>query len=1163
MNIFNKLLNENQNFKKLINDINNNISPILATGVIDTQKAHLMAGAAKSLEASSLIIAGSELKAKEIYNDLKFFTGHNVMFYPSKDIIFYWADVKSLDIIKERFNILSKLILGENVTIVLSVEALFDRLVPMDILKGFITEIKTGDDIDIEELSKKLVLMGYERCEMVEGQGQFAIRGGIIDIFSPVCENAVRIELWDTEVDSIRFLDIHSQRSIENTDNVKLYPMRELVYTDDMVDTAIENIRKELEGYKNAPDKIKMIVEETVEKLSEQRSFSGVDKYIEYFYGDDTCTLLDYMPKNTLYFIDEPTRVKDHSEFILKEFTDSIENRIDKGYMLPSAMKMVYTYDDILQILSDKNTILLANMLHSVPYFSPKDILDFKVKSTALVKNDLNMTAEDLGYMCSNGYRIVFLAGGHTRCERMLEELTERGLNAVYSEDIDNIEIKPGMIYIARGSITRGFEYTLTKFAIVSENDVLGEERKQRKRRKKRKDGAVIENIADLKIGDYVVHENHGVGIYRGIEQIVTDGISKDYIKIGYAKEDVLYVAINQMDMVQKYIGGEATKPKLNRLGTSGWEKAKARAKQAAYKLAYDLVELYAKRQEAHGYVYSKDTVWQKEFEEDFEYTETEDQLLAIEDVKRDMEEGKVMDRLVCGDVGFGKTEIAIRAAFKTVQDGKQVAYLVPTTILARQHYLNFKERMESYPINVEMLSRFRTPAQQKEVVKKLKNGECDIVIGTHRILSKDMEFKDLGLVIVDEEQRFGVNHKEKLKALQKDVNVLTLTATPIPRTLHMSMTGIRDMSILEEAPHNRLPVQTYVMEYDPEFVKDAIHRELARNGQVYYLYNRVQNIDTVASKLQELIPEAKIEYAHGQMSKNELEDIMMRFMDNDINVLVCTTIIETGLDIPNVNTIIISDADKMGLSQLYQLRGRVGRSHRTSFAYLLYERDKVLQTEAEKRLQTIREFTEFGSGFRVAMRDLEIRGAGNILGAEQHGHMDSVGYEMYCKLLNEAVRELKGETVEVDFETFIELKLNAYIPYGYISNEEQKLDMYKKISKISSQSDYYDVQEEFEDRFGNIPRAVNNLLDIAVIKARAHNLGITNIAQKNNKAILTFKADAKVKGERVIELIKENKGKVLFTNTAAKPSLTVNIKNDNDILKELDFVIGYLELGL
>lgn len=1158
MSIFYKLLKENTNFNILTEDLKHNNTPVMTTGVIDTQKSHLIASISEHFGSSSVIITSSELRAKEIYSDLRFFSNQDVYLYPSKDIIFYWADVKSLDIVKTRFNIISKLIKGEKITVVLSVEALFDRLIPLDVIKKFITEIKLGDDINIDELSKKLILMGYERCDMVEGQGQFAIRGGIIDIFSPVHENAVRIELWDTEVDSIRYLDIKSQRSIENTDSITLYPMRELVYEDEAVEKAIENIEAELKGFKKASDKIKIIMEETIERLRENRSFSGVEKYIQYFYGDNTVTLLDYFTDDTIVYVDEPSKTKDHSSFVLNEFSDSIENRIDKGYMLPSALHMVYTYDDIVQKLKDKKTVLLSNILHSAGDFRVKNIIDFKVKASSISKNDLNMAAEDLSFLCNRNYRVIFLAGGHTRCERILSELVDRNLNAAYVEDIDSLEPEPGIVYVARGSIRHGFEYTLTKFAIVSENDVLGEEKHtSRKKKKKKKDGAAIENISDIKIGDYVVHENHGVGVYKGIEQIVTDGVSKDYIKIGYAGDDVLYVAINQMDVVQKYIGGEATKPKLNKLGSSSWEKAKSKAKQAAYKLAYDLVELYSKRQEAKGYTYSKDTVWQREFEEDFEYTETDDQLLAIEDVKSDMESGKVMDRLICGDVGFGKTEVAIRAAFKTVQDGKQVAYLVPTTILAKQHYLNFAARMEHYPINVEMLSRFRTPAQQKNIIKGLKAGNIDIVIGTHRILSKDIEFKDLGLVIVDEEQRFGVNHKEKLKALRENVNVLTLTATPIPRTLHMSMTGIRDMSLLEEAPHNRLPVQTYVMEYDPEFVRDAIHRELARDGQVYYLYNRVQTIDTVASEIQKLVPEARVAFAHGKMSKNELESIMMDFMDKNIDVLVCTTIIETGLDIPNVNTIIISDADKMGLSQLYQLRGRVGRSHRTSYAYLLYERDKVLQSDAEKRLQTIREFTEFGSGFRVAMRDLEIRGAGNLIGAEQHGHMDSVGYEMYCKLLNEAVKELKGDEVAKEFETLVELKLNVYIPNSYIPNEEQKLDMYKKISNISNQSDYYDVQEEFEDRFGPIPRAVNNLLNIALIKAKAHSIGATNITQRNDKVLIVLNPDANIDVQRLMELVKERRNKVLFTNTPAKPYITIKI--ENDLLKDIDDVLNYL----
>lgn len=1156
MNIFYDFLKENKNFNKLKNYISDKLhTPVLASGVIDTQKAHLIAGLNLEFNNSSIVITNSELKAKEIYNDLKFFMKDKVMLYPAKDVIFYWADVKSLDIIKQRFEIISKILNGEKIAVVLSAEALFDRLVPANIFKEFIFDINTGDQIDINEVCQKLVLMGYERCEMVEGQGQFALRGGILDIFSSVNTHAVRIELWGDEVDSIRILDTVSQRSIENAKSIKIYPMRELVYHNEDVEKAIDNIKSELKAIKNKSDQLKISTDEAIEKLSTLRSFSGVEKYFTYFYSE-TSTLIDYFD-NPIIFIDEPNRVQEHCKFITNEFVNSIESRIDKGTMLPNQLNMIYTYDDIIVKVENNTSVLMTSLMTTLNDYKPKELVDFQVKATALVKNDMNLIAEDLGYLCKNDYKIIFLAGGHTHCERMLLDLQERGLSAVYLENIDNVQIQQGIIYITRGSLSHGFEYIRDKFAVVSEKDAFSESKKsKRKQKSKSKDGIAIQNISDLKVGDYVVHENHGIGIFKGIEQIITDGVSKDYIKIGYAKEDVLYVAINQMDMVQKYIGGEATKPKLNRLGGASWEKAKARAKQAAYISAKELVELYAERQKVHGFKYSADTLWQREFEEEFEYDETDDQLTSIAEIKEDMESGKVMDRLLCGDVGFGKTEVAIRAAFKTVQDSKQVAYLVPTTILARQHYMTFAERMENYPIHIEMMSRFRTPKQQKETIENLKTGKTDIVIGTHRILSKDMNFKDLGLVIIDEEQRFGVKHKDKLKELRKNVNVLTLSATPIPRTLHMSMTGIRDMSVLAEPPNERIPIQTYVLDYDPECIKDAIHRELARNGQVYFLHNRVTNIAETTAKLQALVPEARFAFAHGQMSQRELEDIMMDFMDGEIDVLVCTTIIETGLDIPNVNTIIISDADRMGLSQLYQLRGRVGRSTRTSYAYLMYARNKVLNTDAEKRLQTIKEFTEFGSGFRVAMKDLEIRGAGNLLGAEQHGHMDSVGYELYCKLLNEAVMELKGETVVTEFETLIDIKLNAFIPPAYIASEEQKLEMYKKISLISNLDDYYDVQEELEDRYGDIPRAVNNLIDVAYVKAEAHKIGAVNVKQIKDKVLIYFKTDANVSGEKLMKLIGESRGRILFTSTGGEPYLTYKLKDEKHILDEIKTLI-------
>ena len=1151
MDVFKTLLDENREYKRLSRAVAEGCQTVLATGTEDGQKAHIIYGIACERDTNLLVITGSELKAKELVCDLGCFLKGDVCLYPSKDIIFYSADVKSPEIIKKRFDILSRLINGEHLTVVLSIEALFDRLVKPEIFKNYIFSLKTGDTIPLEELERRLVFMGYERCDTVEGQGQFAVRGGIIDIFSTVSDNAVRIEFWGDEIDSMRIMDPTSQRSVENTENIKIYPMRELVYGEEEIAHAIAALKAELKAYKKAPDRIKEITAEAIERLTEQKSFPGVDKYIQYFY-DECATLLDYMGSDTLIFIDEPSRVSEHSDFTLNEFTQSIENRIDTGYMLPGQLKMVYTYKDILFKLDNRQKVLMTSLIQTIKDFKPKELIDFKVKSSHISKNNMDSLTEDLKYMCSAGYRIIFLAGGRARCERLEGELKSRDIPALYMENTESLIPSCGTVYILRGSLTHGFEYFEDKAAFITDNELRGEERKKR-RRKKKNDATAINNFAELKVGDYVVHENYGIGIFRGIEQITTDGVSKDYIKLGYQGEDVLYIAINQLDVLQKYIGGDNAKPKLNKLGSGAWSKAKHKAKQAAMILAQDLVDLYALRQTASGHVYPEDTVWQTEFEEAFPYEETEDQLNAIADVKADMEQGKVMDRLICGDVGFGKTEVALRAAFKTVQDGFQVAYLVPTTILARQHYQTFASRMDGYPITVDMLSRFRTPKQQRETVKSLESGMTDIVIGTHRLLSKDIAFKKLGLVIVDEEQRFGVSHKEKLKELKKNVNVLTLTATPIPRTLHMSLAGIRDMSILEEPPGDRLPIQTYVMEYNPEFVKDAVHRELARGGQVYYLHNRVANIAEAANRLQELLPEASIAYAHGQMGEKELEQVMSDFLDREIDVLVCTTIIETGLDIPNVNTIIISDADKMGLSQLYQLRGRVGRSTRTAFAYLMYRRDKVLSEISQKRLRTIREFTEFGSGFRIAMRDLEIRGAGNLLGAEQHGHMDSIGYELYCKLLDEAVRQLKGDEVAESFETLIEITVNAFIPSDYIEVEEHKLDMYKKISVIGSKEDFYNVQDELEDRYGDIPSSVANLLEIAYIKALLHKRGAIKVSQRKDKVIINFKQNPDIDTARLMHLIKAYEGRLLFTGgTDAGGYLTYKLQNERDVLPEL-----------
>lgn len=1144
---------ELESYHQLLTDIQQKQTPVLTTGVIDVQQTHLIYSISAHLNRPALVITHSELRAKEIGEDLRFFQ-KNVYHYPAKDIIFYSADVHSQDIIRKRFLVTDALMKGERPTIVLSIEALFDRLMEKESFVPYILELKSGDVLKIENLVKRLVYMGYERTELVEGHGQFAVRGGILDVFSPTEENPIRVEFWDDEIDSIRIMDAFSQRSIENTEKARLFPMRELVFEEEIAERAADRILKEYKQRKAEYEKKGMEEEaailtesigEMVERIREEKNFSGIIRFISFFYNH-TVSLLDYLEKDTILFYDEPQRIAKHAENISYEFGESITSRIAKGYLLSSQKDLIFQYGEILQEANQFSQVLLTTISQSTPDFKWKDAVSFSVKATSSFQQRMDLFCEEISCLREEAYRIVILAGAQTRCERLVSELYERGIEAAYVPDLARTKLEKGTVIVSRGKLSHGFQYQTIRFAIFSEKELFGEGMK-RQRTKKKKKGAKIESFTDLKMGDYVVHDNHGIGIFQGLEQIVVDGINKDYIKIGYSDGGNLFVPVSQMDLIQKYIGSDSANPKLNKLGGQDWNKAKNKVRAAVAILAEDLVALYAKRQAAKGYVYSKDNLWQKEFEETFPYEETEDQLSAIEDVKRDMESTKVMDRLICGDVGYGKTEVAIRAAFKAVQDGKQVAYLVPTTILAQQHYHTFVQRMANYPIRIDLLSRFRSAKQQKETLQDLSKGYVDILIGTHRILSKDVVFKNLGMVIVDEEQRFGVSHKEKLKTMKENVDVMTLTATPIPRTLHMSLAGIRDMSILEEPPSERHPIQTYVMENNPEFVRDAIHRELSRGGQVYYLHNRVSNISETALRLQNLVPEANIAYAHGQMTERELESIMKDFIEGEIQVLVCTTIIETGLDISNVNTIIIQDADHMGLSQLYQLRGRVGRSNRIAYAYLMYKKDKVLQEVAEKRLQTIKEFTEFGSGFKVAMRDLEIRGAGNLLGAEQHGHMEAVGYDMYCKLLDEAVREQRGEIVEEEFETSVDLNINAFIPSYYISNEEQKLEVYKKIAQISNQDDYFDIQEEIEDRYGNLPRSVSLLLEVVLLKAEAHRKDILSISQKQKNILITFKSDAKIDPVAITSLVAAKKGSYLFT-VAANPYITIKIKEKEKI---------------
>ncbi len=1150
-----KPLYELNSFNSLLENLKNNTT-ILANDIAEGQKSHLINAINEHFNNSSLIIAPDELSAKKTFNNLQYFLNDKVVFYPAKDIIFYNADVKSVDIVKERFKAINKLVNNENITVILSIEALFDRLTPLEIFKKFILNLKVGNSISLDELSEKLNSMGYKRCSIVESEGQYSVRGGILDLFIPSFQTAFRLEFWGDEIDSIRSLDSFSQRSVEKVESIEILPVREFVFDDDTLKKALKSIDVEFneqlnnfkkKGLNNEFENLSKTFNEVIEELQETKTAKGLEGLINFFYNDKT-TLLDYLNDNTTIYIDDPKKVSEQAFNSLSEFTSSLESRILNGYMLKSQMKSINNYTEILNGFNNFNVVLLSSMTQTIKDFSPKHILNFETKMTPSYNGKLDLLIDDIKYYKDNEYKIVVLSGNKHSAYRIKEELMRENIISNYVDDLYNVNIESNTIFVSKGVISRGFEYPTIKFVVISDNDLFGQNKVVKKRKKKQ--GKAIQNFTDLKVGDYIVHMNHGIGVFKGIEKIITNGKTKDYIKLGYKDGGNLFLPTEQLDLVQKYSSSDSVAPKIDKLGSDKWSKTKAKTQKAVEVMAEELIQLYAKREKTKGYQYSEDNIWQKEFEETFIYTETDDQMDAINDVKRDMESTKKMDRLICGDVGFGKTEVAIRAAFKAVQDGKQVAYLVPTTILAQQHYNTFIERMSSFPITIELLSRFRTPKQQKETKEHLKTGYCDIIIGTHAILSKTIEFKDLGMIIVDEEQRFGVKHKEKLKEMKNNVDILTLSATPIPRTLHMSLTGIRDMSLLEEAPVDRTPIQTYLLERNFDFIKDAINRELARNGQIYFVHNRVQSIDEVTNELRSIIPDATIEFAHGKMSERELENIMASFINREIDILVCTTIIETGLDISNANTIIIDNSDHMGLSQLYQLRGRVGRSKRNAYCYLLYERNKSLNEIAEKRLKTIRDFTEFGSGFKIAMKDLEIRGAGSLLGMQQHGHINAVGYDMYCKLLDDAVRKLKGEKVEEITETSIDMNISAFIPTKYIENEMQKLEIYKKISLITDIDKLYEVEEEIEDRFGDIPTAVRNLLDVALLKSTASKIGISSISQKAKGTILTFTQDAKVDIAKIQELVENNRS--IKFSVINNPTLNIADKVDINSLIEM-----------
>ncbi len=1145
MNALEQALREHGEYIRLEESLKKNKNASLGvSGCKDSDKINII-NALSSGYKYTVIVTNDAKKAREMYEDFAIYN-KNVILYPAKDFLFLNAEIHGNYIISERLNVIKNIIENNDSIIITTIDGLMDKLIPVEIIEENVIMISSQDSLDLEEVKSKLVNMAYERVSQVQGPGQFAMRGEILDIFPVTEESPVRIDLWGDEIDSIKYFDVESQRSIENIEDITIYPACEYIMDRDTMLKGIEKIKADEKKVESAFRKkmeiesghrISVIIKEFLEMLRINPAGASVDSYINYFY-DDLSTLEDYLNNsNTLYVLDEPVKLKEKSTAVFKEFKESMVSRLEKGYILPGQTKVLNDYKAVIDMMKRMPKVSFFSINNRAKELAITETFQIDSRSVVSYNNSLEILAKDLKSYRKKNYRVLILASSTTRAKRFADGLWDYGIEAIFSDNKDRV-LKPREVIVMSGNVRQGYEYPLVNFVVITQTDIFGKERHKKKKHKSRFQGRHVQDFNELSVGDYVVHENHGLGVYRGVEKIEVDGVFKDYIKIEYAGNSNLYILATQLDMLQKYAGADTEKvPKINKLGSQEWYKTKYKVKGAVKDIAKELVELYSARQNRQGFAYSKDTVWQKEFEETFPYEETSDQLKAIEETKLDMESHKIMDRLICGDVGYGKTEIAIRAAFKAVQDGKQVAFLVPTTILAKQHYNTFVQRMKNYPVRIDMLSRFRTSKEVDETIKGLKSGEVDIVIGTHKILNKSIKYKDLGLLIVDEEQRFGVTHKEKLKEIKQNVDVLTLTATPIPRTLHMSLAGIRDMSVLEEAPVDRVPIQTYVMEYDKEIIREAINRELARGGQVYYVYNRVNNIQDVAMNLQSLLGDANVVYAHGRMPKGELEQIMFDFVQGDIDVLVSTTIIETGLDISNVNTIIIHDADRFGLSQLYQLRGRVGRSGRTAYAFMLYKRDKILKEEAEKRLKAIREFTELGSGFKISMRDLEIRGAGNVLGAQQHGHMAAVGYDLYCKLLNEAVMTLKGEEVLDEFETKIDLDVDAYIPSSYIKNEMQKLNVYKRIASIESEEDYFDMQDELMDRFGEMPKNVMNLLSIAYVKAMAHKAWVTEITNvkasrdTNWKNVIKIEMypQAKIKVEEIPKLIESYKGKLKF----------------------------------
>ena len=1144
MNSLVKVVPNVKKYKTYLEDVKNKINPMMISGLTDSGKVHLAYSTCFYAERPICIVTYNELQAKKIIKDLAYFED-SIEYFPKKEILAYDYLTESKDSLFERIEVLNNIINKKARIIVTTVEAVMQPMIAKETLYKNLLKLKVGQELNLDKLKETLINLGYERYDVIEGKGQFSIRGGIVDI-AVNSKSGVRIELWGDEIDSIRKFNILTQRSTDMLEETSIYPAFEYV-----LENSIDQVCKKIEESKYA-GVLNDIAEEDIEQIKSGDYISKIDKYFTFFYNKQE-SILDYLDKDCIVFLDEISKIKARSENIIKDNETILKGLVEKRKIPIQILEQTMDYIKVIDKTKEKQTIYLENkeigFTDVQSMHAKRNGYSFSYREVNFFRSSMDLLFEELQKANKKSKQTVVLCGNYDNAKKLSKLLEEKNIKYTLDENLET-DIVPGVTVLTSGTISTGFEsYDLNLLVISASELFVSREKKRTRLSQSFKEGETI-IFSDLKIGDYVVHKTHGIGEYIGVNTIKADGVTKDYIKVKYKDNDILYVPISSLDNIRKYIGAEKGAPKINRLGSKDWEKTKARVKNNLREVARELIELYAKRQHSKGYSFSKDTIWQKEFEDSFPYVETDDQLRCIEEVKKDMEAEKPMDRLLCGDVGYGKTEVAIRAAFKACMDQKQVAYLVPTTVLAQQQYESFKERMEKFPIRVDVLNRFRTPKEQKQILEKLEKGELDVVIGTHRILSKDVKFKNLGFLIIDEEHRFGVKDKEKIKEIKTNVDVLTMTATPIPRTLHMSILGIRDMSVIYEPPQNRKPVQTYVLEYDDEIVREAITKELEHDGQVFYLFNNVEGIEAKANKIQALVPEAKIGVAHGQMSGRELEEIMQDFIDKKINVLVCTTILESGIDIPNANSIIVENADRLGLAQLYQIRGRVGRSEKQGYAYIMYKKDKLLSEVADKRLKAIKEFTEFGSGFKIAMRDLEIRGAGSILGEMQHGHMEQVGYDMYCKLLDQVVKEMKGIQVEEEIDVQLDLDVSSYIPDEFIEDSNQKIEIYQEIALCKNEDEIKDITDSIIDRYGNMPKEIEKLLDIARIRNACRAKNIIKVAQKSDKVIFYF--DEKTFDFSVVDKLLKKYGMRIKFSPAKNPYVTYKLKNINDILKEI-----------